>query len=257
MSGQNRFEVNWGEMKSKAGLMQTTAGMAIDRATNQIHYLLRTSPAERQLAAVQAEAYQAEMLKFLSQQNMQRMQGILSLSNPQAAVTEFLLERYKRNKLTLLPSHGRIGQTGLPYIVKEYESTLGRESPTTLRSLLDESKHSKNATLVTRWGVRTPHANGFSIFGQVGAPISGVQDFISLPQMAEDPSQVQNFMGLAADYAGFLQHVYVFDGGGRFVVDKVAKNSRNASRTSEYVLLGDVKGNHTKVHHWVYGFKQR
>lgn len=256
MSGRNRFEMDWDRIKSHAGLLRNTADIAINQVTNQIHYIMRTSSSERMQASIHAEAYQAEMLKFLSQQSMQRIQGILHLSNPQVAVTEFLLERYQRGKLLLTQSRGRIGQTGLPYIVKSYESTLGREQPMTLHSLLDESKRSKNASLTIRWGTRSPVAHGFHIFGQVGSPLSGMQDFVTLPSKANHPNELQTLMGLAPDAYGMTQHIYVFDGGERFVIDKTPKRGNTAGRISEYVLLGNFRGNHTKLHHWMYGLKQ-
>ncbi len=256
MSGRNRFEMDWDRIKSRAGLLRNTADFAIDQVTNQIHYIMRTSSSERMQASIHAEAYQAEMLKFLSQQSMQRIQGILHLSNPQVAVTEFLLERYQRGKLLLTQSRGRIGQTGLPYIVKSYESTLGREQPMTLHSLLDESKRSKNASLTVRWGTQSPVAHGFHIFGQVGAPLSGMQDFVTLPAKANEPSEVQTLMGLAPNAYGMMQNVHVFDGGDHFVIDKTPKRGNGRSRISEYVLLGKFQGNHTKLHHWIYGLKQ-
>ena len=256
MSGKNHLETGWHEMRSKAGFLQSTAGIAIDQVTNQIHYLLRTTSSERHQASVSAEAYEAEMMKFLSQLSLPRMQGELRLSNPQMAVTEFLLERYRIGKLALTGSHGRIGQTGLPYLVNSYESKLGREQPMTLKSLLDESTHSKNAFLSIRWNTKSYGAHSFNIFGEVGAPLSRMQHFITLPAKADNPNEVQSLIGLAPRAYGMTQRIDVLDGGDRFVIDKAPKRGNEASQTSEYVLLGNCRGNHTKLNHWIYGFKQ-
>ncbi len=255
MSGRNRFEAHRGEMKSHAGLLQT-ASTALDQVSHQIHYILRTNASEREHAITQADAYKAEILKFLSEMSLSRMQGILQLSNPQVAITEFLLERHKRNKLPLIDTQGRIGQTGIPYLVKRYESVLGQEKPINLQSFLDESTRSKSATLTVRWSTKPTQAHGFHIFGQVGSPISRMQDFVTLPAKANEPSEVQTLMGLAPNAYGMMQNIQVFDGGDRFVIEKFPKNSRDVARTGEYVLLEKFRGNHTKQDHWIYGLKQ-
>lgn len=238
----------WELIKAKMDGLRLRARFAADGFIHDTKYKMIVPPEKQKEASTTAEVFAGEVMDFIKDNPSGKLKAVQP-TREQLSLVYYLLDSVADGSLLLEKTEGRVNNDR-PYLVKVYRAGQPQEESGDLTSQLTELFTKKSATFVVRWDVNKGFPLGFTIFGDIGLSLPKTMDFLTLPQKAETPAQIEEHLGTNSKKC----KVGVYQNGERIIFNReTVYQGKEYSMTDQYYLVGAFDGEGTGKIYWVYG----